>query len=234
MLLNCLYTVYSIPKTCRSSWTCGTQGGDSIAFFHPKVCPKILPKLQGSFWCPMSKFSVVVRGIDIKLRGAFLGKNVHLNHHPAGQETYSRLRPLAYPNTDIFLVAFSLVRPESLGMYHIISLILFRLFGPDLWILILKMTAAWEVLWVWKSEVVLNIQQTHTRQPYDLNWLPFASLIMNLGEPLDSGRFHELLNHDAQFQRSQYFRQPLWPQSLISWAKLTQPYRGGHRFLQIT
>jgi hypothetical protein len=31
----------------------------------------------------------------------------------AGQEEYSRLRPVAYPNTDIFLIAFSVVAPSS-------------------------------------------------------------------------------------------------------------------------
>jgi hypothetical protein len=31
----------------------------------------------------------------------------------AGQEDYSRLRPIAYPNTDIFLIAFSVVEPDS-------------------------------------------------------------------------------------------------------------------------
>ena len=31
----------------------------------------------------------------------------------AGQEDYDRLRPLSYPQTDVFLVAFSLVNPAS-------------------------------------------------------------------------------------------------------------------------
>ena len=35
----------------------------------------------------------------------------------AGQETYGRLRPLAYPNTDVFIIAFSLAQPASLSKY---------------------------------------------------------------------------------------------------------------------
>ena len=31
----------------------------------------------------------------------------------AGQEDYDRLRPLSYPNTDVFLVAFSIIMPPS-------------------------------------------------------------------------------------------------------------------------
>ena len=32
----------------------------------------------------------------------------------AGQEEYDRLRPLAYPDTGVFLVCFSVMRPDSL------------------------------------------------------------------------------------------------------------------------
>ena len=31
----------------------------------------------------------------------------------AGQEDYDRLRPLSYPNTDVFLIAFSIISPAS-------------------------------------------------------------------------------------------------------------------------
>jgi len=31
----------------------------------------------------------------------------------AGQEDYDRLRPLSYPQTDVFLLAFSVVNPAS-------------------------------------------------------------------------------------------------------------------------
>eukprot|EP00116_Pleurobrachia_bachei_P013383 sb/3473645/ len=33
----------------------------------------------------------------------------------AGQEDYDRLRPLSYPQTDVFLVCFSIVNPHSFG-----------------------------------------------------------------------------------------------------------------------
>jgi Ras-related C3 botulinum toxin substrate 1 len=31
----------------------------------------------------------------------------------AGQEDYDRLRPLSYPQTDVFLICFSIVSPPS-------------------------------------------------------------------------------------------------------------------------
>ncbi len=31
----------------------------------------------------------------------------------AGQEDYDRLRPLSYPQTDVFLICFSIVSPAS-------------------------------------------------------------------------------------------------------------------------
>jgi len=33
----------------------------------------------------------------------------------AGQEDYDRLRPLSYPQTDVFLICFSIVSPQSFG-----------------------------------------------------------------------------------------------------------------------
>lgn len=49
--------------------------------------------------------------------------NVMINGKPinlglwdtAGQEDYDRLRPLSYPQTDVFLVCFSIVNPHSYG-----------------------------------------------------------------------------------------------------------------------
>lgn len=42
------------------------------------------------------------------------GKPIHLGlWDTAGQEDYDRLRPLSYPQTDVFLIAFSIVNPAS-------------------------------------------------------------------------------------------------------------------------
>lgn len=45
---------------------------------------------------------------NVRPRIAFLGL-----FDTAGQEDYDRLRPLSYPQTDVFLVCFSVVSPSS-------------------------------------------------------------------------------------------------------------------------
>jgi len=39
--------------------------------------------------------------------------DVNCPFHIAGQEDYDRLRPLSYPQTDVFLVCYSIVSPSS-------------------------------------------------------------------------------------------------------------------------
>lgn len=42
------------------------------------------------------------------------GKSINLGlWDTAGQEEYNKLRPLSYPNTDIFIIVFSVISPES-------------------------------------------------------------------------------------------------------------------------
>lgn len=57
----------------------------------------------------------------------FEGQSVSLGlWDTAGQEDYDRLRPLSYPQTDVFLVCFSVVAPTTLDnvIYYLLSVVL--------------------------------------------------------------------------------------------------------------
>ena len=38
---------------------------------------------------------------------------LYTNNYNPGQEDYDRLRPLSYPQTDVFLVCFAVISPSS-------------------------------------------------------------------------------------------------------------------------
>lgn len=62
---------------------------------------------------PSSKIKPKESPLEVCLSISVCGMTNSKLRDTAGQEDYGRLRPLAYPNTDVFVIAFAVVEPGS-------------------------------------------------------------------------------------------------------------------------
>lgn len=112
---SCWQGIYS-PYQYRISFNCSHLFTDmSSHFVHHKCLPRrIHSHCVSESDCSYRFNTNPVRFDNYSASVMVDGKPISLGlWDTAGQEDYDRLRPLSYPQTDVFLICFSIVSPPS-------------------------------------------------------------------------------------------------------------------------